>query len=320
MNNVNNKKDKKHLVMAYCREKINNEHLYKMSQLYDKIFIYSKCGDNLNLSLMMKNIYIIRLDNIGSCDYAFMVHIIQHYNNLPEILVFSKPSNLNYYQNPTNTFTYNSLGIGNFKLDDWNFTNNKNLKFVKSDYNNLSEWLKFTLGEEYHNWCLKFCKKIQFGGYFMVDSNKITQHSLDVYKCLIFETNNANEELSHHLERTWGLLFTNDINIQPPELNSHLLPIECLAIHKVSLGLLSEKIIDITTMFKTKIYNDLIKLYLSDSTFESILPELKEKKLYCEVLTCGSNTQTKPGYITYVVNNDSWVHFKIVNFCNNVIN
>jgi hypothetical protein len=206
------------LVVCVYNEDINWIHDKKEN--YYKIYIYIKNKNRYNdikEKFNKDKIEVISIENIGSCDHAYLYHIINNYNDLNGNITFSKgtfrsripeyPLNIIYNKN----HRINNNHLKSFKLTYWNFTHNKNLKFkyVQSEFKNFEAYL-----------CSIFTKKsvdILFGksrsqwreGYFTVNSSQIKVYDKEIYQNLISFKDGPNREIDHFHERLWGLLFTN---------------------------------------------------------------------------------------------------------------
>tara|TARA_A100001015_G_scaffold246953_1_gene283575 strand:+ start:1639 stop:2376 length:738 start_codon:yes stop_codon:yes gene_type:complete len=208
------------LVIAYCSENLN--WIDKVSNFYDKITIYSKCDNPVKYN--SKNVKLIYIKNIGSCDYAYLTYIIYNYNNLPDYVQFSKASKEPIYRKPTiceDCTPYerkkinspkNPWELTDFKLKNWDFSYNPKMKgkfkFKKSKYKNLYDWAKKTMKIENRKYENNKCNiRNRGGGYFSATKKQINSVPLSVWKKLRKQQKFANEEVDHFIERTWGLLL-----------------------------------------------------------------------------------------------------------------
>jgi len=198
------------LIVAYCAENIN--WIQNESKNFNSIFIYTKCKKPIPTSIMyLNNVTITQIKNIGSCDYAFLTHIINEYNNLSGYITFGKGKN-NKYKNKIvsrNSKYYNHhRHDDNFVLNSWNFTNNKNMsnKFVKSGLT-FREWLIDCFGESLYNHLMTYTCMC-YGGYFTVHTKNLKKFPKNMYERMRSYQQHRNEEVDHFIERVWGMLIT----------------------------------------------------------------------------------------------------------------
>ena len=211
-NIAKNKNTKVELVLAICYEDVN--WIENQANNYDLITIYNKCDKNIKFS--QDNIKIITLENIGSCDYAFLNYIIDRYETLPDFIEFGKGSSEPNKLYKLCSACYNDEKyvkkiekILKLKIPNHQFANNKpnnNLKWFDSGFNSLEDWLK-DFGKLSKNLFQQNTCNIIFGGHFIVTKQQILRNSLDVYKKLISYQKNAREEVDHYIERIWRPLL-----------------------------------------------------------------------------------------------------------------
>lgn len=206
---------KKELVICVYREDIN--WINNIIDKYDKIYIYIKNNKRITEvknKFKHKKIKIIELENIGSCDHAYLYHIINNYNNLSDIVVFSKGTyrkNIHKYNiNKNNTNKTNNF-LKKFKLNNWTFSHNKtDFKYIKSNYSNLNEYLESLFDKHFVSKLFNDSDNWLMGGYFSLDKNNILRYPIYIYKKLInYKIKHPNREIDHFQERIWGLLFSN---------------------------------------------------------------------------------------------------------------
>jgi hypothetical protein len=201
------------LVIAFCREDL--DWIYPVAQRFRRIYIYTKCGLNIDNTVALKrldaaftHVRIIHLQNIGSCDFVYLTHIITEYSDLPMSIEFrvgtgDRPSRqVPYY--------FNYILLWSFRLNDYSFTNHTHMPFHKSPYKNLWDFSTSVLGTELTQHLLKTARYIYKGGVFIAKRTEIHKHPIEVYQRLRCTQQHANEEVDHHIERLWGLLLTCD--------------------------------------------------------------------------------------------------------------
>jgi len=188
------------------------------------IIIYNK-GINDNFKIYSPH-KIIKLDNVGKCDHTYLYHIINNYNNLPDIIIFLPGScNINYKLcksikliNLINK--YNMLiNIGvitkhcvkdiynNFKIDNWktsdinNYSINNITDTEKSKIRPFSKWYKYHFKDTKVNF-------ISWYGIFAISNTIVLQKPKEYYKIFLDElSNSSNPEVGHYIERAWFAIF-----------------------------------------------------------------------------------------------------------------
>jgi hypothetical protein len=194
-----------------------NEDINWLNSEISNCIIYNK-GNKLNIENE------ILLDNVGRESETYLNYIIQNYNNLPDIVIFTqaniadhKGSNdINYLLNIKNEANQHTKSQNyNYQFDnncnscwksDWNFNNG--VYYLKDNYKNNSpilyiDWFKHFIQNEYPNPI-----KIYMNGIFAVDKKCILKHSIDYYKNLILQVNHhINPCEGHFFERSWYYIF-----------------------------------------------------------------------------------------------------------------
>lgn len=193
-------------VIACCTENIY--WIFDKINDYNKIYIYSKCEKEFDPMIYNHDKIIIKkLNNIGSCDYVYLYHIIEHWKNLPDKIDFRKGTpNCNY----KSKVKYDK-NILKFSLNEWKFTNNKtkNFKFVKSKFKNFQEWIYFTFGYNLGNKLINNKDSyIYYCGNFNATRKQIKNIDLKFYIRMIKQIKYPNEEIDHFIERIWGMIFS----------------------------------------------------------------------------------------------------------------
>jgi hypothetical protein len=187
------------------------------------IFIYNK-GDDIPSGIPeeAKNIKIINIPNLGWDAYAYLHHVINNYNNLPDYIysLHASAQYLSYkyvkYINILHSPIINSsnaddiiyyYGDGvyptdmNFQLDTWgasfflNDSNNTNNKYVKSKIRPLGNWIKSKLGNIPPNILINNSEiKGNNHGMFKVHKSRILRYSISFYKELLEDIRSDNED------------------------------------------------------------------------------------------------------------------------------
>ena len=166
----------------------------------------------------------IPLENIGRESETYLNYIIQNYDNLPDVVVFTqarisdhkgsddvryliniKNQALNYSKSQ-NFAIHNDIG-NNIHFDkEWNLREDG--FFLKDNYKNNNpitflEWFKSNIDINYPNPIYFYCNAI-----FAVKKENILNKPVEYYKKLILEVNHhINSTEGHFFERSWYYIF-----------------------------------------------------------------------------------------------------------------
>lgn len=192
------------LVVAACKEDL--AWVDDRAHLYRTVYVYDKCGRNPTFK--SDNVVVKPIKNVGSCDNAYLTHIVKNHDSLPDVVHFRKGKCIPHTNDTT--FTCASCHGRNdmltFYLNDHTFANNPSQKYVPSAHANMGEWVRSTnvISTDAYNrlWC-----NVKFGGNFSASREQIKQVPLGIYKTFLSQQKHANEEVDHYIERTWGVLF-----------------------------------------------------------------------------------------------------------------
>lgn len=189
-----------------------NENLNWISQLdlnyINQIWVYTKSSFNDQY---------ISLPNIGRESHTYLYHIVNHYNSLPENIIFLQGDPFNHHE----SIKPNTIEDINYWLSYIQYNNST----PNSYYNNydrflhngkISDWADQSVdstGYTIYNWIEKYLLSssksgnIYWSAQFGVKSSKILNRDLNFYKILLEQHNHIHPEVSHFLERTWGIIF-----------------------------------------------------------------------------------------------------------------
>lgn len=194
-----------------------NEDISWTRQFPNKI-IYNKGARTTIPDDLQSNTY--DLPNVGREAHTILHYIIEHYDNLPDIVVFSQGRYDDQISSETLTSLFNITkdtysnnlvdssvwGVHsscyNFRLDNWKGA------LTPTKYNeSYGKWYERVFGEPFpHNKTLVYC-----GAFFSVGSNIIRKHPKEYY-INIMENGDLKEssapEAAHFMERTWSKMFT----------------------------------------------------------------------------------------------------------------
>jgi hypothetical protein len=187
------------------------------------IFIYNK--GNSNISNISRDFIEIKLKNIGKCDHTYLYHIINNYDNLANVTIFTTGSVLlsrkfikfnkilSLSKSTNNSVFINEIFLNNVRDDLYDFTINH---WLSSDSNNSKNELSELILSPIRPFGLWFDKyfpniiinKVNYLGIFSVSQNHIKQHTLLYYKNLIeLFPDHPNSEVGHYFERSWIAIF-----------------------------------------------------------------------------------------------------------------
>ena len=188
-----------------------NENLDWLNPIIDNCIIYNK-GNKLGLSNE------IILDNVGREAETYLHYIIDNYDNLPDIVIFTQgnisdhrgSNDANILINMANEATihnksicfrdncpenWNSIDENNYYLHN-NYKNNERISF--------GEWFKKHINPIYPSPLLLYWNAI-----FAVKKELILNKPIEYYKNLILEVNHhINPTEGHFFERSWFYIFS----------------------------------------------------------------------------------------------------------------
>lgn len=189
------------------------------------ITIYNKGQNNnfINHSNIKK---VVNLQNVGRESHTYLYHIINNYDNLADITVFSPGSCDDIYKNikikrlinlinnhKKAIFIYD-IDTKNIKDDLYDFSIN-NYSSTNKNNNNLNSEYKLEKADihPYGKWYEKYfgniiIEKLTYNGIFSVAKEDILQHPKIYYEELIKQlSNSSNPEVGHYFERSWAAIF-----------------------------------------------------------------------------------------------------------------
>ena len=187
--------------------------------------VYNK-GDNDDFN--KKNVIsVVNLPNVGKCDHTYLYHIVHHFDNLDNILVFF-PGSLEINGKKTKAvdilerikrnnynravfigeYSRNILRqFGSFTLDSWttsfsqNYEKNNESALYPANIRPFGKWYLHNFGNININY-------YTFQSIFSVDKNDILQHPKYRYEKLLQQVEiHSNPEVGHYIERSWGTIF-----------------------------------------------------------------------------------------------------------------
>jgi hypothetical protein len=195
------------------------------------VFIYNK-GDDIPNGIPddATNINIVQIPNLGWDAYAYIYHVINNYDKLPDY-IYTLHASAQYLNNKYDLFldlldnTHNSDNYYggklfecnlDFYLNEWNATYqlnrliNSNHVYTISSIRPINKWLlskikkipKFAITDDdmlLHNW----------GGMFFVHKKLILKYPISFYIGILNEISVWQSEVNHYLERSWYVFYGN---------------------------------------------------------------------------------------------------------------
>ena len=175
----------------------------------NKIFIYNKSGSD----------DYIPIENIGLDTHTILFHIVKHYDNLSDNIVFLQG---NPFDHQTNPYNVNDINKWFEELQTLDHTTNYHISPLDSGLTNgkVSYWkrpLKDT-GYDIKTWMNRYLnidksKKnapIYWAAQFGVSKDKILKNPITFYEELLSQHDSKWGEISHFMERSFGLIFNID--------------------------------------------------------------------------------------------------------------
>ncbi|GMI10140.1 hypothetical protein TrVE_jg7078 [Triparma verrucosa] len=217
-------------VVATCKEDLS--WIDREASNYNNVIVYDKC--DMNRTFSSANVTVHTMENIGSCDHAFLQYIVANYESLPDAVHFTKGVTHfteGYNDNPSQSphpdvrcrpwcskyEKYKHLGrkpeIFGFSLDDYKFTNNPSNSnefiFQKSPFANMKGWIEATNGLDVSMYLDTRCTR-PMQGMFSATRAQILNTPKSTYRMLLNQQTHANEEIDHFIERSWGAMFCSE--------------------------------------------------------------------------------------------------------------
>jgi hypothetical protein len=184
--------------------------------------IYNK-GNNDNF-YKPKGCKVIKLQNVGRESHSYLYHIINNYDNLPDLTIFLPGSSeISHKMHRVNkviksikkkcvsTFPVDyhkdvKRYFYNFTIENYGSTHNENNKI--NPENNLTPASIRPFGKWYEKHFDKNVKYMGHAGIFAVSNTHIKQYDKQYYNNLIKELEvSSNPEVGHYFERAWVAVF-----------------------------------------------------------------------------------------------------------------
>lgn len=201
------------LVIARYDEDVSWSIPYKNKVIYNK-------GDISTIPNILHPC-VRQLPNVGRESHTYLYHIINNYDNLPALTVFTQARYLDhlYQEDFDNLFRT--------KTASTNFTDGRTWGSMLIGYDcRISSWdshhTKTKLDECYGQWYERIFNKpfphneflVYKGGIFAVSADIIRSYPKSFYQTLLNEVNHTRSpEEGHFMERTWSKMFAYNSKI-----------------------------------------------------------------------------------------------------------
>jgi len=196
-----------------------NEDVDWIKSEYSRIFIYNK-GQHLNRKDE------ISLPNIGRESQTYLHHIVENFNNLNNITIFTQGNpDVHYFHNrhyneeyffemkkqaeiygySLNKDYYPNVMFGGYK--DGNYRDHhptlRDPNIPLSRFATIGKFHEYIFGKSFDQY------KWYANGIFAISKEKILSRSIDFYKKILLDEEQfyISGELGSYLERTWTLIF-----------------------------------------------------------------------------------------------------------------
>lgn len=196
-----------------------NENLDWIQSKYSRIFIYNK-GEPL------KRKDEILLKNIGRESQSYLHHIVQNYNNLNDLTIFTQGDpGVHYFHNiyytekyffemkeqakiygySLNKDYYPNVMFGGYKNGNYreHHPTSRDPSIPHSRFTTIGQFHEYLFGKSFDQY------KWYANGIFALSKNKILSRDIDFYKKILLDPEQfyVGGELGSYLERTWTLIF-----------------------------------------------------------------------------------------------------------------
>jgi hypothetical protein len=243
------------MVIARYKEGLSWLDGYK-KYTFNKIIVYNK-GKNDGICKL--NAHICEqhtLPNEGRCDHTYLYHIINNYDKLADVTIFTKGSSSAHREKKKLLFTISKvfetknsvfstanmhtpvhLSAAGFQLDGYqsSFIENRNSnpdsnKMKPACMRPFDTWYKHHFPDINVNY-------VVYAGIFAVSRKHIHNRPIEFYKKLLKQLEgHSNPEVGHYIERSWIAIFHPPSTASTEEVNKYL---ECMyhdIIHEVYQG------------------------------------------------------------------------------------
>lgn len=210
------------LVIARFHEDLS--WIRELPDIFSKIVIYNK-GTPIEIEIPKSEIHT--LPNLGMNGYAYLYHVINNYNNLADVTIFTLGSAWSdSYKKRKLLETINSvIKLGtSIEVDlvtNYDVVSNEHFFFINSHQFTCNE--NFQINKDYNLLPCKdrplgkwFCKHfpneilhgVSYKSIFAASKVDILKRDVSFYKILFEETSYKSPEVEHYLERVWQHIFS----------------------------------------------------------------------------------------------------------------
>ena len=216
------------LVIARYKEKLDWLPVYDKYN-FSKIIVYNKGNNDRKCDLKGKQCKQYELKNEGRCDHTYLYHIINNYDTLADVTIFSKGSShmsrerrkLNFtvakvFETQDSAFSVAHehvpvhIAQAMFALDAYRSSDTQNhngILDIETMIMKPSNPRPFGKWYEKHFPGISITKSV-YAGIFAVSKRHIHQHTRDYYANLMKELEgHPNPEVGHYFERAWLAVF-----------------------------------------------------------------------------------------------------------------
>ena len=204
---INEKNKKNDIVIARYKENIS-----WIDEYYEKyklnVIIYNK-GNLIYKPEIYKNIELI---NYGRESHTYLKYIIDNYDNLPPLVVFTQGCNKDHITNVDDLINNDLLITASdipYLSDCKNFRLHQyygNLELNK-DGLTCSEWIKKYIEPDIENYIKNNYFKAKYGACFSIKKEYILSRTKLFYEELFYQLQSLNPEVGHFFERSWYYIF-----------------------------------------------------------------------------------------------------------------
>jgi hypothetical protein len=210
------------LVISYYKENLDWLNEFKNIQ-FRKIIIYTKGHQNPKAPLP----YIEKqLDNYGRCDQTYLHHIVENYDDLPDVTIFTTGSASLTHKMKQLKFivkkvfeTHDSVFVGSQirdvkkKLYNFHIDRHRSANLNNQEYDTNKNVLHKSPLRPFGKWYTRHFPRVKitmvnYFGVFAVSKKHILNHPQTYYQKLLAEfPKHSNPEVGHYFERAWLAVF-----------------------------------------------------------------------------------------------------------------
>lgn len=214
--------------MVIARYKENLSWLDRLTKYkFRDVIVYNKGKNDGMCKLNSITCKQYTLPNHGRCDHTYLYHIIENYNNLADVTIFTKGSSNNYRERKKLLFTISKvfetknsvfsvsdthtpvhLAAAGFKLDSWTSSYHENQNTdSKSNITKPADIRPFDKWYVHHFPDISVTQ-IVYAGVFAVSKKHIHNRPIEFYKDLLKQLEgHSNPEVGHYIERAWIAIY-----------------------------------------------------------------------------------------------------------------